>query len=287
MSRAALLFYPPSGGHLLSIAELAAATGHAAASEGALVGMLWAYLDESGTHQGSPVVVVGCYVSTAEQWTRFDTEWATLLKERNLPFFHMTDFVARQGPYTGWSEAERERFIRVAITTIVLRTQYRLAVGLPLEELARTEHFQHLGHPYTLGVIECVKYVGQWMRRYHPSEYVSYVIETGTGHGDEVTRCLNYMRSQPDLRDLHRLGPHTFAEKRSVRQLQASDVLAYECWREATKRRLASNPPARRKTLRALARYKTQFYWYTAERLRPFEREVWGAAPPPRAEPES
>ena len=240
--------------------------------------MLWAYLDESGTHQGAPVVVVGCYVSTVEQWSRFDAEWAAHLERHSLPFFHMTDFVARQGAYRGWTESARERFIRAAINMIVLRTHYRVAVGLPLEELERTEHLQYVGHPYTVGVIECVKYVGEWMRRYHPDEYVSYVIETGTRHGDEVTRHLNRARSKEYLREWLRLGSHTFAEKRSVRQLQAADVLAWECWWEATRRKMVRDPPARRRTLRALARYKTQFHWYASDRLRPFEREVWGDA---------
>ena len=33
-----------------------------------LIAVLRVYMDESGTHDGSPVVTVGCYVATPKQW---------------------------------------------------------------------------------------------------------------------------------------------------------------------------------------------------------------------------
>ena len=45
------------------------------ASTKGMVAVFSVYLDESGTHDGSPVVTVAACLARPEQWGEFTTEW--------------------------------------------------------------------------------------------------------------------------------------------------------------------------------------------------------------------
>ena len=62
---------------------------------------LTGYFDESGTHTGSRAVAVAGYVSTVEQWERFEVEWQAALAEFGVPYFHMADFVDHKKQFKG------------------------------------------------------------------------------------------------------------------------------------------------------------------------------------------
>ena len=44
--------------------------------------MLGAFFDDSGTHDGSPVVAMGGLLGTDEQWRTFEERWLALIKAR-------------------------------------------------------------------------------------------------------------------------------------------------------------------------------------------------------------
>ena len=43
-----------------------------------------AYFDESGTHDGAPVIVVGGFVATYDRWARIELEWREILASRGI-----------------------------------------------------------------------------------------------------------------------------------------------------------------------------------------------------------
>ena len=51
--------------------------------------MLLAYLDESGTHGGSPNTVMAGFAGTQEQWEGFISEWESVLQEYGRRSLHM------------------------------------------------------------------------------------------------------------------------------------------------------------------------------------------------------
>ena len=72
--------------------------------------MLVAYLDESGTHGDASAVIVGGYVSTAEQWEAFRTEWSVFLATESVKILHRADLENFQGEFErgkGWDETRR------------------------------------------------------------------------------------------------------------------------------------------------------------------------------------
>jgi hypothetical protein len=61
--------------------------------------LLTAYFDESGTHAGSPALVIAGYVASAEVWSEVEAQWREVLepyKERGLFTFHTAEAVAQQ-----------------------------------------------------------------------------------------------------------------------------------------------------------------------------------------------
>ena|ERR1700757_1451487 len=74
--------------------------------------MLGAFFDDSGTHAGSPVVVMGGLLGTAPQWNHFAENWTALLKapypyKPPLPHFHLTHCRNGLGEFANYSLAER------------------------------------------------------------------------------------------------------------------------------------------------------------------------------------
>jgi hypothetical protein len=49
------------------------------------------HLDESGTHDQSPISVMAGYLGTATQWQRFETDWTALLRKAGVPHIHAVE----------------------------------------------------------------------------------------------------------------------------------------------------------------------------------------------------
>lgn len=68
--------------------------------------ILTAYLDESGTHDGSPVTVMGGMLANALQWARFEQAFRRIQKKHRFKIFHTKKFKKRDGNFTGWSNEQ-------------------------------------------------------------------------------------------------------------------------------------------------------------------------------------
>lgn len=66
-----------------------------------------AYFDESGTHNGSPVMNVAAYVYESQNCVRLNLEWQAALEEFGLAFFHMTDCALGYGEFKHLQKSER------------------------------------------------------------------------------------------------------------------------------------------------------------------------------------
>jgi hypothetical protein len=99
-----------------------------------------AYLDDSGTHDGSLNVTVGGFVANLEEWQHFEREWDELLTDYGINespgFFHAADFEARHHPLYGtWSKPHRVEFMRRLTGIIRRRVSAGIAASLPEHNL--------------------------------------------------------------------------------------------------------------------------------------------------------
>jgi len=81
--------------------------------------MFKAFVDDSGSHEDSPHLVMAGYLASVSEWDTFSSEWASKMKEWGLPYFHMTDAEALRGHYKGWSTQERNDRIHFLASMIV------------------------------------------------------------------------------------------------------------------------------------------------------------------------
>jgi len=63
-----------------------------------------AYVDESGTHDGSPVTVMGGVLARADQWKVFENKFAGLQSQYGFKVWHTKKFKRKKGDFRGWSD---------------------------------------------------------------------------------------------------------------------------------------------------------------------------------------
>jgi|SRR6516164_3518474 len=64
------------------------------------------YLDESGTHDGSLVTVMGGLLGRAQQWEPFERRFDGIRKQHGFRVFHTKKFKKRAGDFKGWSDLQ-------------------------------------------------------------------------------------------------------------------------------------------------------------------------------------
>jgi hypothetical protein len=89
---------------------------------------LTAYLDESGTHDASPTLVLGGALAKKIAWSRCERELRNLFKVYGLEAFHAKHIRHRTGPFKGWSQPKMRAFVGDFLELIFKRSAYRVAV---------------------------------------------------------------------------------------------------------------------------------------------------------------
>jgi hypothetical protein len=63
-----------------------------------------AYLDESGTHDGSPITVMGGVLARAEQWRDFEKKFTAVQSQYGFRVWHTKKFKKKAGDFRGWTD---------------------------------------------------------------------------------------------------------------------------------------------------------------------------------------
>src|SRR5260370_37023061 len=74
------------------------------------LGDLVCYLDESGTHDQSPIVTTGGYIAAAPAWAQFESRASALYNAYGVQYLHGGEFQNRQLPYKTWSATQQRTF---------------------------------------------------------------------------------------------------------------------------------------------------------------------------------
>jgi hypothetical protein len=95
--------------------------------------VLHAYLDDSGTHDSSPVCVVAGYFGSERHWTRFDSKWRAVLDSFAIEEFHANKFWAfvdgaNVTEFKGWDEDKCQRLI-TSLLKIIAESSRLYPVG--------------------------------------------------------------------------------------------------------------------------------------------------------------
>ena len=207
------------------------------------------YIDESGVHDGSPVVAVGAYAGRLETWPAFIEEWNRA--KGSIKVFHSADCAAYQGEFKGWNETDRNALVADLLTVLPKYELYGIAMGINLRDVKEAtatepdladspELASFFEAPYGMclqwtlrNIIERTEAVG--IRK----EPIA-VFHEQNDFQSEAMAAFEFVKR----RRVSHVGPMNiaFVEKDSHVPLQAADVLAYE----ANKRLRDPTRPQRR-----------------------------------------
>ena len=113
--------------------------------------MLKVFMDESGIHDGAPVVAVGAYVSRPRHWRAWIKDWNKA--KRPIKVFHATDCANFQGEFVGWDKARRDAYVANLLPVLPAHELAGIVIGIDVhvfqqEITKRPELKRMFGEPY-------------------------------------------------------------------------------------------------------------------------------------------
>lgn len=197
--------------------------------------MLGAFLDDSGTHAGSRVVVIGGLLGTDAQWDIFAKSWearlAYPLPDRPpLKHFHLSHCRSGHGEFATYSVAERDSVnyvFRKIILDAGLLTIAAAVNKVAWDELVIGEAKEELGSPLQLCFFKCMEAVLTRCRLDKPGQEVTLCFDVGIR--PEIDAFASFCESQrgtyPELASIY------YAPVPKVVALQGADMIAYETYK--------------------------------------------------------
>jgi hypothetical protein len=200
------------------------------------------YLDASGTAADTPVLAVGGFVATEEQWGEFERAWVAALADEGVAEVHMKELAHWRGEFESWGRDEERRARFLARLTGIMNAHTERSVGVTLcvEEFRAVDaDFQlsdRFGGPYAVTSLSVIGSLLAWRDREHPGAPLRFVVERGDNdQGDlyaAMTRIMKRYKDDPlrPLPTVERL-PKRWQEGGVTRYrlpFQACDFIAWE-----------------------------------------------------------
>lgn len=188
------------------------------------------YLDESGTHDGSPIMTMAGYVFKPIQADRFSREWEKERQRLGYPYAHQTDCATGNGGYAKLTMEQRIDAQKRLITHIKRRSEFGFSVTLDPAHYAN-EIAPHKGMPtaYSFLVLAAVNALALWAERREIVAEFSYIFEAGHENQHEANIIMQALATEPDeKRREYRYTAHRFLKKQDAPPLQAADFLAWQ-----------------------------------------------------------
>lgn len=203
--------------------------------------MLYAYMDPSGTHLGSPVLSISGFIADETAWLEFDSSWKAVLEQPSWPSkltrSHMFDCVHCEGEFFEgrWRFAERLSLYG-KLTEVIRNSNIRPVSAsvvsncfeqIPKEDLELLKQANNrLGTPLELVFHMITQQIIKCVRQYDASETVGVLFDQDDSHREAFFSdfAAQYMNSYY-LGDT--FAAHGFGDSRKLTPLQAADLLAY------------------------------------------------------------
>ncbi len=194
--------------------------------------LLSAYFDESGSPNDTRSLIVSGFVSTVDQWTRFEQDWKIAHRDFGLPDpsktpFHMKDFAHFKGAFSGWKDdAKRKDFARRLVGIIAVRVLYAISIGIHNDDYRSVNKRFVLAEgkvtQYPLCASACVFRLDDWAQR-SGYGHIEYVFEDGGPDKGAFVNIMSKCQKYPK-----------FGRKPKHLPCQAADLMAYEALKVAT-----------------------------------------------------
>ena len=99
------------------------------------VAVLKVYLDESGVHDGSPVLTVAAYIARPRTWQAWTKKWNAA--KRPIKIYHAADAANLRGEFRGWTHDRVDELVKKLLPTIVGAELRGIVIGIQMDEFRK------------------------------------------------------------------------------------------------------------------------------------------------------
>jgi hypothetical protein len=207
--------------------------------------LLIAHLDESGTHDTSPITVMSGYLGTAAQWQAFDSDWTALLQTAGVRHMHAVELFKRTKQFREWPAARINTFaaqldgvianhLQLGFSIIIRDNDYRRIYV----EGARPPR-SRLDSKYGVCFRACLAFAPSYIAselqlagetQQAQETTINFVLEDGHRNVGDARRLFNLFKADGLPEWQHLVGTFDVSKKNSP-GAQAADFLAYCVYR--------------------------------------------------------
>lgn len=224
---------------------------------------LKAYFDETGTHEGAPLVCVASYLFDSDAAVKFEAlhieRVRPLLPVSAQGIFHAASCFGRYDEFASLTRTQSNDIFAAMIDVLKVTMTYGMLTEIEAvvydAEIKRLgpQVRRMVGSAYSLCAIRCAENIAEWLTKCGIAGDVHYFFEAGNRYAGEAAHFFKQIESAPELRSRFRLGGYSFVQKQDATQLQGADLLAWEWQREWATLTVPENKHrVRRPTLRRL-----------------------------------
>ncbi len=184
--------------------------------------ILTAYFDESGTHGGSPITVMGGVMANASQWSRFNLEFDRVRRKYGFRIFHTKKFKSRSGDFANWP---RERCLQLVWELAdITKSAFMELVAFPLDNATYESDYRlgekpkklRLDSRYGLCFRQCLlHFLREVLRRERKGKLskLDVVLESGHTNAGDAERIFRELKTDMQAAKWEVLGSIAFADK--------------------------------------------------------------------------
>jgi hypothetical protein len=185
-------------------------------------------MDESGVHDGSPVLTVGAYVARPRQWQDWTKRWN--VAKRPIKVMHAVECQNLTGEFRGWTDPQRDEVVIRCLPIIAESDIPGVVVGIHMHEFdkamqGREDLRSVFGTPYAA----CFQWVVQIIMNFAlgalNTERIAFVHELND-YRQQALESFAWVKEHGN--PLGNIISLQFADKKDYVPLQAADILAYE-----------------------------------------------------------
>jgi uncharacterized protein DUF3800 len=196
------------------------------------------YLDDSGSDEQSPVVVIGGLALDRDSFLRFDGRWRRMLHLHRIKSLHMTDFVRPHGQYVGMPKELKLSLFREVVEIIRSRKDYSLSASVDnihYQEVFSIDFYRRVLGPYAVTFISAASVNAKIAGDNGYPDQIAYLVDRGSPFSGQIDlghRLICLRERGLGLKTY--TGTLTFADDENVSALQAADVIAWSSRRNIT-----------------------------------------------------
>jgi hypothetical protein len=195
------------------------------------------FFDES-YGDGKNILCVAGYTFTGTGAQELDRDWRRMLRKYgDLPFFRMSACNQGEWPFDKLSDQECIAIATEAINLIGRYAVFGNAVTVDEEAFGRIITTDGVvSTPYELCAWLGLTAARSELGKIWPVTGMSFFFEEGFKHQAQADRMMKNIFESPELKAGYAYKARAFVQKEDCTAAQAADLLAWQCWKDFTRR---------------------------------------------------